>query len=269
MAATCPWRGRPGPRPAAPAPPRRLPDLGRSVGCRHPPRGPVRGRPGDRARPARTGAPRGRPAPPGRRAGRPRRARPPGPRAPRLGDPGALQHDPDHPEHRAAAHQGPAAAGERLADVARPAARRPGRDARAHLRAASRRARAGRARGRPPAPGDGRPEPGRAAGRRGGPARRAAVERDRGLPLPDRPGGAPQRRQARRGPHRAAASSGACRTGVRIAVIDDGAGFDAATVPPGHLGLAGMRARAERIGGRFKVESQPGKGTTIEVVVPA
>jgi signal transduction histidine kinase len=30
-----------------------------------------------------------------------------------------------------------------------------------------------------------------------------------------------------------------------------------------------MRARAERIGGRFLVDSQPGKGTTIEVVVPA
>jgi signal transduction histidine kinase len=57
--------------------------------------------------------------------------------------------------------------------------------------------------------------------------------------------------------------------GIRIAVIDDGAGFDAAAVPPGHLGLAGMRARAERIGGRFLVDSQPGKGTTIEVVVPA
>jgi signal transduction histidine kinase len=57
--------------------------------------------------------------------------------------------------------------------------------------------------------------------------------------------------------------------GVRIAVIDDGAGFETGSVPPGHLGLAGMRARAERIGGRFRVESRPGQGTTIEVVVPA
>lgn len=56
--------------------------------------------------------------------------------------------------------------------------------------------------------------------------------------------------------------------GVRIAVVDDGSGFDAGSVPPGHLGLAGMRARAERIGGRFRVESRPGRGTTIEVVVP-
>ncbi len=56
--------------------------------------------------------------------------------------------------------------------------------------------------------------------------------------------------------------------GVRVAVIDDGAGFDADSVPPGHLGLAGMRARAERVGGRFRVESRKGKGTTIEVVVP-
>ncbi len=56
---------------------------------------------------------------------------------------------------------------------------------------------------------------------------------------------------------------------VRLAVIDDGGGFDAAAIPPGHLGLAGMRVRAEKIGGRLTVNSRPGHGTTIEAIVPA
>jgi len=56
--------------------------------------------------------------------------------------------------------------------------------------------------------------------------------------------------------------------GVRLIVIDDGTGFDAAAVPAGHLGLAGMKARAEAIGGRLEVDSRPGRGTTIAVVVP-
>jgi signal transduction histidine kinase len=56
--------------------------------------------------------------------------------------------------------------------------------------------------------------------------------------------------------------------GVRLRVSDDGRGFDPSTVPDGHLGLAGMRARAEKLGGRITVTSAPGKGTSIEVVVP-
>jgi signal transduction histidine kinase len=56
--------------------------------------------------------------------------------------------------------------------------------------------------------------------------------------------------------------------GVRLRIADDGKGFDAAEVPDGHLGLAGMRARAEKIGATFAVSSRPGAGTTIDVVVP-
>jgi signal transduction histidine kinase len=56
--------------------------------------------------------------------------------------------------------------------------------------------------------------------------------------------------------------------GVRLRIQDDGKGFDPAAVPDGHLGLAGMRARADRIGARLGCQSEPGKGTTIEVVVP-
>jgi signal transduction histidine kinase len=39
-------------------------------------------------------------------------------------------------------------------------------------------------------------------------------------------------------------------------------------VRQGHLGLVGAAERAELIGGRFKVVSAPGKGTTIQVTVP-
>jgi signal transduction histidine kinase len=55
---------------------------------------------------------------------------------------------------------------------------------------------------------------------------------------------------------------------VRLRVTDDGRGFDPGAVPDGHLGLAGMRARAERLGGRLEVTSAPGRGTTVEILAP-
>ncbi len=56
---------------------------------------------------------------------------------------------------------------------------------------------------------------------------------------------------------------------VRLRIVDDGRGFDPHGVADGHLGLAGMRARAEKIGARLEVRSWAGAGTTIEAVVPA
>ena len=56
---------------------------------------------------------------------------------------------------------------------------------------------------------------------------------------------------------------------VRLRIVDDGKGFQTGSVPDGHLGLAGMRARAEKIGASFEVTSRPAAGTTIEVTVPA
>ena len=91
----------------------------------------------------------------------------------------------------------------------------------------------------------------------------AAVAR-RGGPLPHRPGGAPQRREACGGAQRARRSR-ARGPAVRLRVEDDGKGFDPARVPDGHLGLAGMRARAERVGAVFSCTSAPGHGTTVEV----
>jgi PAS domain S-box-containing protein len=57
--------------------------------------------------------------------------------------------------------------------------------------------------------------------------------------------------------------------GARLRVEDDGKGFDPAAVPPGHLGLAGMHARAGRVGATLVLASSPGSGTRIDVVVPA
>ena len=56
--------------------------------------------------------------------------------------------------------------------------------------------------------------------------------------------------------------------GVRLRIEDDGKGFDPEAVPDGHLGIAGMRARAAKIGAQLECRSQPGRGTTVEVIVP-
>ena len=51
-----------------------------------------------------------------------------------------------------------------------------------------------------------------------------------------------------------------------LMIADDGVGFDPAReVPPGHHGLANMRARAAGIGGRLEVRSAPGSGSRVIV----
>ena len=52
-------------------------------------------------------------------------------------------------------------------------------------------------------------------------------------------------------------------------VSDEGPGFDVRQRPRrGHLGLAGMRERAELLGGRLEVESRIGAGTRIRAYLP-
>ena len=56
---------------------------------------------------------------------------------------------------------------------------------------------------------------------------------------------------------------------LRIAITDDGRGFDIARDrKPDSFGLVSMRERVEAIDGEFKIDSQPGEGTTVEVTLP-
>jgi signal transduction histidine kinase len=62
---------------------------------------------------------------------------------------------------------------------------------------------------------------------------------------------------------------------VRLAVADDGRGFDparsdgsAGRAAPDGFGLLGMRERAALAGGHARVDSKPGSGTTVTVTVP-
>ncbi|HXP10484.1 MAG TPA: two-component regulator propeller domain-containing protein, partial [Acidobacteriaceae bacterium] len=59
---------------------------------------------------------------------------------------------------------------------------------------------------------------------------------------------------------------------LRLRIRDDGRGIDQEILQsgrPGHIGLAVMRERAERIGGKLDVISASGAGTEIELKVPA
>lgn len=51
-------------------------------------------------------------------------------------------------------------------------------------------------------------------------------------------------------------------------VQDDGLGFDPQTVPAGHYGLVGMQERIRLANGELHIDSQPGKGTTLEIRMP-
>jgi signal transduction histidine kinase len=53
--------------------------------------------------------------------------------------------------------------------------------------------------------------------------------------------------------------------GLSLAVEDDGRGFDATSIPAGHLGVGIMRERAAAVGAGFSIESSPGQGTRVSV----
>lgn len=72
-------------------------------------------------------------------------------------------------------------------------------------------------------------------------------------------------------PHRARIELGFERRRLRVVIADDGCGFDpaVATDPSsGHYGVVGMRERVEYLGGAFAVDSSPGHGTRVEIVIP-
>ena len=54
----------------------------------------------------------------------------------------------------------------------------------------------------------------------------------------------------------------------KLVIADDGAGFDPEAIRSGHFGLVGMRERAEMIGARFSLQTEPGGGVTIEIIAP-
>jgi signal transduction histidine kinase len=57
-----------------------------------------------------------------------------------------------------------------------------------------------------------------------------------------------------------------CQPGqMALWIKDDGLGFDVGSVPPDHLGIAIMRERAASIGASYKIKSQIGQGTTVEL----
>ena len=66
---------------------------------------------------------------------------------------------------------------------------------------------------------------------------------------------------------RVAVSIGSAGGDVVLTIRDDGAGFDPEEGSRG-MGIANMRARAEELRGRLKLESQPGNGTSLTLFVP-
>jgi signal transduction histidine kinase len=62
------------------------------------------------------------------------------------------------------------------------------------------------------------------------------------------------------------------RNGLRMEITDNGHGFEVERVLLAkrhrRLGVLGMRERVEMVGGRFSIESAPGKGTTIRAETP-
>jgi signal transduction histidine kinase len=59
--------------------------------------------------------------------------------------------------------------------------------------------------------------------------------------------------------------------GVRLEVVDDGIGFDQSAMQLARRpswGLIGMQERSTLLGGTFKVTSDPGSGTRVEIYIP-
>jgi signal transduction histidine kinase len=55
--------------------------------------------------------------------------------------------------------------------------------------------------------------------------------------------------------------------GFELEIVDDGRGFRADAVEPGH-GLANLRRRAEQLGATLRVASEPGRGTAVTLTMP-
>ena len=57
--------------------------------------------------------------------------------------------------------------------------------------------------------------------------------------------------------------------GVSVTVVDEGVGFDPDSVPTDRLGISeSVRGRIERLGGRVRLWSSPGAGTSVHISIP-
>ena len=55
---------------------------------------------------------------------------------------------------------------------------------------------------------------------------------------------------------------------VRLMIMDDGRGFDVNTLPKDRYGLAGIQERVHLLGGKLTLQTSPGQGTQVDVLVP-
>ena len=55
--------------------------------------------------------------------------------------------------------------------------------------------------------------------------------------------------------------------GLSMSITDDGKGFDMRNTPVHHYGLINMRERARKVGGDVLIDSEPGRGTTVALVI--
>jgi signal transduction histidine kinase len=55
---------------------------------------------------------------------------------------------------------------------------------------------------------------------------------------------------------------------LQLHLQDDGMGFDTNAIASNGIGLSNMKKRAALIGGNFNFESQPGKGTKLDIEIP-
>ncbi len=56
-------------------------------------------------------------------------------------------------------------------------------------------------------------------------------------------------------------------TQLELLIEDNGVGFDARAVPPGHFGLIGLREQARLIDAELQIDSRPNHGTRLRVVL--
>jgi len=73
--------------------------------------------------------------------------------------------------------------------------------------------------------------------------------------------------------HHASAQNVEVNVGVKdksilVTIQDDGQGFDAGSIPSGHYGILGIKERVRLVNGSFDVQSENGKGTTLNIEVP-